>query len=34
MLIRPDAHITWAATTGEPAAPALRQALTDWFGTP
>ncbi|WAL69692.1 FAD-dependent monooxygenase [Amycolatopsis cynarae] len=37
LLIRPDAHIAWAATTGEPAdtaAPALREALSGWFGTP
>jgi 2-polyprenyl-6-methoxyphenol hydroxylase-like FAD-dependent oxidoreductase len=37
LLIRPDAHIAWAATVDEPAdtaAPALRQALTAWFGTP
>ena len=37
LLIRPDAHITWAAATGEPAGtavPALREALSDWFGTP
>jgi 2-polyprenyl-6-methoxyphenol hydroxylase-like FAD-dependent oxidoreductase len=37
LLIRPDAHIAWAATTGEPAhtaAPALREALSCWFGTP
>ena len=37
LLIRPDAHIAWAATTGEPAgtaAPALREALSRWFGTP
>ena len=30
LLIRPDAHIAWAAATGEPAdtaAPALREAL-------
>jgi 2-polyprenyl-6-methoxyphenol hydroxylase-like FAD-dependent oxidoreductase len=36
LLIRPDAHIAWAATTGEPAgtaAPALREALSCWFGT-
>jgi hypothetical protein len=35
MLIRPDAYIAWAATVGEPvdsAAPALRDALTGWFG--
>jgi 2-polyprenyl-6-methoxyphenol hydroxylase-like FAD-dependent oxidoreductase len=37
LLIRPDAHIAWAAATGEPAgtaAPALREALSHWFGTP
>jgi 2-polyprenyl-6-methoxyphenol hydroxylase-like FAD-dependent oxidoreductase len=37
LLIRPDAHIAWAATIDEPAdaaAPALRQALAVWFGTP
>ncbi len=37
LLIRPDAHIAWAAAIGEPgdtAAPALRAALTHWFGTP
>ncbi|MFI7130132.1 FAD-dependent monooxygenase [Nonomuraea sp. NPDC050153] len=37
LLIRPDAHIAWAATIDEPAdtaAPALRQALAGWFGTP
>jgi 2-polyprenyl-6-methoxyphenol hydroxylase-like FAD-dependent oxidoreductase len=37
LLIRPDAHVAWAAITGEPAgtaAPALRQALSGWFGTP
>jgi 2-polyprenyl-6-methoxyphenol hydroxylase-like FAD-dependent oxidoreductase len=37
LLIRPDAHIAWVATTGEPAgtaAPALREALSGWFGTP
>ncbi len=37
LLIRPDAHIAWAAATGEPAgtaAPALREALACWFGTP
>jgi 2-polyprenyl-6-methoxyphenol hydroxylase-like FAD-dependent oxidoreductase len=37
LLIRPDAHIAWAATTAEPAhtaAPALREALSCWFGTP
>jgi hypothetical protein len=37
LLIRPDAHIAWAATVDEPtdtAAPALREALSDWFGTP
>jgi 2-polyprenyl-6-methoxyphenol hydroxylase-like FAD-dependent oxidoreductase len=37
LLIRPDAHIAWAATSGEPAdaaAPTLRAALSRWFGTP
>jgi 2-polyprenyl-6-methoxyphenol hydroxylase-like FAD-dependent oxidoreductase len=37
LLIRPDACIAWAAITGEPAgpaAPALREALSRWFGTP
>ena len=37
LLIRPDAHIAWAAATGEPAGtavPALRGALTRWFGIP
>jgi 2-polyprenyl-6-methoxyphenol hydroxylase-like FAD-dependent oxidoreductase len=37
LLIRPDAHIAWAAATGEPAgtaAPALREALVSWFGPP
>jgi hypothetical protein len=37
LLIRPDAHTAWAATIDEPtdtAAPALREALSDWFGTP
>ncbi|GGQ13873.1 FAD-dependent oxidoreductase [Streptosporangium pseudovulgare] len=37
LLIRPDAHIAWAAPVGEPAgtaAPALREALSHWFGTP
>jgi 2-polyprenyl-6-methoxyphenol hydroxylase-like FAD-dependent oxidoreductase len=36
LLIRPDAHIAWAAATGEPAGtavPALRGALSRWFGT-
>src|SRR6266550_3667712 len=36
LLIRPDAHIAWAATIDEPtdtAAPTLREALSDWFGT-
>lgn len=35
MLIRPDAHIAWAAGLDEPggtAAAALREALTAWFG--
>jgi len=37
LLIRPDAYIAWAAAVGEPAgtaAPALREALASWFGTP
>jgi len=35
LLIRPDAHVTWAAAVDEPAAsaaPALREALARWFG--
>jgi hypothetical protein len=37
LLIRPDAHIAWAAAIDEPAGtagPALRDALTRWFGQP
>jgi 2-polyprenyl-6-methoxyphenol hydroxylase-like FAD-dependent oxidoreductase len=37
LLIRPDAHIAWAATVAEPtdtAGPALREALSRWFGDP
>jgi 2-polyprenyl-6-methoxyphenol hydroxylase-like FAD-dependent oxidoreductase len=37
LLIRPDAHIAWAATIDEPttaAAPTLRESLTHWFGVP
>jgi hypothetical protein len=37
LLIRPDAHIAWAASIDEPtdtAVPALREALSGWFGTP
>ncbi|GGL22775.1 FAD-dependent oxidoreductase [Nocardia jinanensis] len=37
LLIRPDAHIAWAATVGEPADSAvagLRAALSGWFGAP
>jgi len=37
LLIRPDAHVAWAATIDEPtdtARLALRQALSTWFGTP
>jgi 2-polyprenyl-6-methoxyphenol hydroxylase-like FAD-dependent oxidoreductase len=37
LLIRPDAHIAWAVTIDEPtdtAAPALREALSGWFGSP
>ncbi|MFG6199896.1 FAD-dependent monooxygenase [Nonomuraea sp. JJY05] len=36
LLIRPDAHIAWAAAIDEPAesaAPALREALCGWFGS-
>ncbi|MBB5800466.1 2-polyprenyl-6-methoxyphenol hydroxylase-like FAD-dependent oxidoreductase [Saccharothrix ecbatanensis] len=33
LLIRPDAHIAWAAALDEPA-NTLREALTRWFGTP
>ncbi|NUP81550.1 MAG: FAD-binding monooxygenase [Nonomuraea sp.] len=37
LLIRPDAHIAWAAAVGEPdvtASAALREALSHWFGAP
>jgi 2-polyprenyl-6-methoxyphenol hydroxylase-like FAD-dependent oxidoreductase len=37
LLIRPDAHIAWAATIDEPADTAaltLREALSYWFGAP
>jgi 2-polyprenyl-6-methoxyphenol hydroxylase-like FAD-dependent oxidoreductase len=37
LLIRPDAYVAWGAEVSEPgdsAAPALRDALTYWFGTP
>ncbi|WP_328603173.1 FAD-dependent monooxygenase [Amycolatopsis sp. NBC_00345] len=34
LLIRPDAHIAWAATIDEPAVPTLREALSGWFGAP
>ncbi|HEX3589614.1 MAG TPA: FAD-dependent monooxygenase [Pseudonocardiaceae bacterium] len=37
VLIRPDAHVAWAATIDEPidtAAPALRDALSCWLGAP
>jgi 2-polyprenyl-6-methoxyphenol hydroxylase-like FAD-dependent oxidoreductase len=37
LLIRPDAYIAWAARVDEPgdtAAPALRHALSHWFGAP
>ncbi|WP_405911554.1 FAD-dependent monooxygenase [Streptomyces sp. NBC_00963] len=37
LLIRPDAHIAWAAPVGESSdtlLPALRQALSTWFGDP
>ena len=36
LLIRPDAHIAWAADVDGPtdtAVPALREALSHWFGT-
>lgn len=35
VLIRPDAYVAWAATNDEPtttASPALREALSHWFG--
>ncbi|TKK85197.1 FAD-binding monooxygenase [Herbidospora galbida] len=32
LLVRPDGHIAWAASIGEPAGTALRDALTRWFG--
>ncbi len=37
LLIRPDARIAWAAAVdapGQTAVPALREALTTWFGAP
>jgi 2-polyprenyl-6-methoxyphenol hydroxylase-like FAD-dependent oxidoreductase len=34
LLIRPDAHIAWAATLDEPAGRTLRAALSYWFGAP
>jgi hypothetical protein len=35
LLIRPDAHIAWAASVDEPLdTEALRQAFTTWFGRP
>ena len=37
LLIRPDAHIAWAANIDEPTDTArlgLREALSAWFGTP
>jgi hypothetical protein len=37
LLLLPDARIAWAATADRPretAVPALRQALTRWFGAP
>lgn len=37
LLIRPDAHIAWAAAideAGDSAALALRDALSYWFGQP
>ncbi|WIX82560.1 FAD-dependent monooxygenase [Amycolatopsis carbonis] len=34
LLIRPDAHVAWAAPLDSPADPAgLREALSTWFGT-
>ena len=37
LLVRPDAHVAWAAATGESAetaVPALQEALSRWFGNP
>jgi 2-polyprenyl-6-methoxyphenol hydroxylase-like FAD-dependent oxidoreductase len=37
LLIRPDAHVAWAAAVDEPAdtaVPTLRDAVSSWFGTP
>ena len=37
VLIRPDAYVAWAASIDEPAdtaGPALREALSHWFGAP
>jgi hypothetical protein len=37
VLIRPDARVAWVASVDEPtatAAPALREAVTRWFGAP
>lgn len=37
LLVRPDAHVAWAANIGESvesAAPGLREALSYWFGDP
>ncbi|MFF4594466.1 FAD-dependent monooxygenase [Amycolatopsis sp. NPDC001319] len=35
LLLRPDAHIAWAAPLDSPVDPAgLREALATWFGTP
>ena len=37
LLLRPDAHVAWAAGVGEPVervGPTLRAALTTWFGEP
>jgi Aromatic-ring hydroxylase, C-terminal len=37
LLIRPDVHIAWAASVDEStdtAVPALRAALSGWFGAP
>ncbi|MDO9410649.1 FAD-dependent monooxygenase [Patulibacter sp.] len=35
LLVRPDAHVAWAAAVGEPgttAVPTLRESLATWFG--
>ena len=34
LLIRPDAHVAWAAPVGAPDATGLREALACWFGAP